>query len=472
MHNKISVTRQNKISLIAIITLYLGLVSCEQPGVVAYPEVPGLETSDLYTVTVNGHEIWTEKFLTSMDIDRLPDWFTGRPYTSVQQEVHFASFSCDGPVNVTIEIPEAINRVQVRPSEREIDTEIEDNRITFTLQGPDKLYIEIDDLPPLCFFANPPDENIPSPDDPDVIWFGPGEHRPGYIHMEDNQTIYIAPGAIVYGGIRTDGAKNIRVTGRGILDGGYEFNRMVRVDDSENVVFEGIMIRNGSGWINTVTNSRNVIYNDIRIASFGPSGDGINPLGSQNVIISNSFLRCTDDCIAIKSPEPDHIVEDILIENNTMVGYAFADGVTIGFETRGPYIRNITARNNDILLSRGGSRVDGHSGFSIVCDGPSVISDILFEDIRVEQADEKLFELIITEGQRYGDDMPGHISNVILRNVSWFHEGPISLVGYSEENKIETVIFENCFVGGLPLENVAGRIIETGPFVEDVNIIN
>jgi hypothetical protein len=463
---------QNKIIPAISILLLVACISCDRTRVTPYPAVPGLETSDVYTVIVNGHEIWTEKFVTGMDIGSLPDWFTGRPYTSVQQEVHFTSFSCDGPVNVTIQVPGNISSARVRPTHRGIDVSVDRNTIAFSLPGPDKLYIEIDELPPLCFFANPPDNNVPSPDDPDVLWFGPGEHRPGFIHMKDDQTIYIAPGAIVYGGIRTDGASNIRVTGRGILDGGYEFSRMVRVDDSENVIFEGIMIRNGRGWINTITGSRNVIYNDIRLASFGPSGDGINPVGSSNVIITNSFLRCTDDCIAIKSPEPGHIVEDILIENNTMVGFAFADGVTIGFETRGPYIRNVIARNNDILLSRGGSRVDGHSGFSIVCDGPSLISDILFEDIRVEQADEKLFELIITEGQRYGDDLPGKIRNVTLRNVSWFHEGPVSLAGYSRENSIETVIFENCLVAGQPFEQVAGRLLSKGPFVEDVRIMN
>jgi hypothetical protein len=463
---------QNKIIPGTGILLLLAFMSCDRTRVITYPAVPGLETSDVYTVMVNGHDIWTEKFVTGMDTGSLPDWFTSRPYTSVQQEVHFSSFSCDGPVNVTITVPSDISSARVRPSHRGIDVSVDRNTIAFSLQGPDKLYIEIDELPPLCFFANPPEENVPDRDDPDVIWYGPGEHRPGFIHLKDNQTIYIAPGAIVYGGIRTDGASNIRVTGRGILDGGYEFNRMVRVDDSEMVIFEGIMIRNGRGWINTITNSRNIVYNDIRIASFGPSGDGINPVGSGNVIISNSFLRCTDDCIAIKSPEPDHVVEDILIENNTMIGYAFADGVTIGFETRGPYIRNVIARNNDILLSRGGSRVDGHSGFSIVCDGPSLISDILFEDIRVEQADEKLFELIITEGRRYGDDLPGNIRNVTLRNVSWFHEGPISLEGFSRENRIETVIFENCLVAGKPFEQVAARLLSKGPFVEDVRITN
>jgi hypothetical protein len=444
---------------------------CSEPAAVyPYPAVPGLVTSEKFVVEVNGQEIWTEQFRTSMNIEGLPDWFTSRPYTSVQQEVHFASFSCEGPISVQIRVNGNISSARVRPASREIAAEISGNELTFTLPGPDKLYIEIDDLPPLCFFANPVEGDIPSADDPDVIFFGAGEHRPGYITLTDNQTLYIAPGAVVYGGIRIDGAENIRVTGRGILDGGFEFSRMVRVDNSENISFDGIMIRNGSGWINTITNCRNVVFDDIRVVSFGPSGDGINPLGSQNMVISNCFFRCTDDCVAIKSPEPDHVVRDILIENNTMIGYAFSDGVTIGFETRGPSISNVVVRNNDVLLSRGGSRVDGHSGFSIVCDGPSVISEILFEDNRVEQADEKLFELIVTEGQRYGDDLPGKISNVTIRNVSWFHEGPISLVGFSETNNISGVTFENCYVGNIPLSEIADKVMHLGPFVERVEI--
>src|SRR5690606_17759083 len=112
--------------------------------------------------------------------------------------------------------------------------------------------------------------------------------------------------------------------------------------------------------------------------------DGINPAGSQNVRITNCFLRCTDDCIAIKAPDYNHPVKDVFVANNIMIGFAYADGVTIGFETNAESISNVLVRNCDILLARGGSRVDGHSGFSIICDGPAVISNILFEDIRVE----------------------------------------------------------------------------------------
>ncbi len=66
----------------------------------------------------------------------------------------------------------------------------------------------------------------------------------------------------------------------------------------------------------------------------------------------------------------------------------------------------------------------------------------------------------------------GTIRNVTVRNVSWFHEGPVSLEGFSENNKIENVIFENCMVENQPLAEVMQRILEIGPFVEGVKIIN
>ncbi|PWG68082.1 hypothetical protein DF186_25840, partial [Enterococcus hirae] len=76
-------------------------------------------------------------------------------------------------------------------------------------------------------------------------YFGPGIHRPGYIELTDDETVYIAAGAIVYGGIRAKNVSNIKVLGRGILDGNYEHRRMVLIEDSRNILFEGITIRNG-----------------------------------------------------------------------------------------------------------------------------------------------------------------------------------------------------------------------------------
>ncbi len=438
-------------------------------SVIVYPAIPGLTTSDVFSVTVDGKNIWTEKFRTHFDISAFPDWFL-EPYTKVQQEIHQASFSCVGRVRVNIQVPIAVNRVSIHPLSRAIQASSSGTMVTFSLPGPGKYFIQIDSLPPLFLFADPIEQEHFSPSTPGILYYGPGVHRAGYITLRDSETVYLAPGAIVYGGIRAKGVHHVRVLGRGILDGASEFDQMVLVEDCRDVRVEGVMIRNGLGWTNTLVHSDGVSYRGVKVISFGPAGDGIDPLGSRNVTIADCFLRCTDDCIAIKAPTRGQNVKNVLVERNVLIGFAFSDGVTIGFETNADSISTVTVRNCDVILARGGSRVEGHSGFSIICDGPAVISHVLYENVRVEKSEIKLFELNITDGTKYGVGPPGYINDVMLKNVSWAHEGPIVLKGFDEQHRIQSVTFENCTVAGSPLRALQQKVMHIGGFVDEVAV--
>lgn len=454
--------------LIAFFAVFL-IASRAYPEAQPFPAIKGLEESKVYKVKAGKERVWVEGFRTSMDLATLPEWFTKDPRVAQQQEIHFADFAADGPTEIVITTRKRIKQAQVRPIARGIKPIIEGKRVRFTLPGPDKVYVEIDDLPPLCVFANPP--TLPAPAAaPGVIVFEKGVHEPGLIELTDGSTVYLAPGALVYGGLRAKGAKGIRVFGAGILDGGYRHEDMVRFEDCEDVRVEGITIRNGIGWTNTLVHCRDIHFKAVKVISFGPSGDGINPVNSSDVSISGSFFRCTDDCVAIKAPDPRFSTEGIRVFGNTMIGYAFADGVTIGFETNAPSISDIQIQNCDILMARGGSRVDGHSAFSIVCDGPSRIHDILFSELRVEDVEHKLFELIVTDGTLYGADKPGHIGDVTIKSVQWKHAAPISLKGFGPSNRVSTVAFEGCTVAGKSLESIEDPIFRIGPHVSDVTV--
>jgi hypothetical protein len=412
--------------------------------------VPGLTTSD-GSLTVNGESVWVEGYSSNFRPDQVPDWFLSQEFTRPPQRVNIANFSCSGAIEVEVRTHKLIESYAIRPTSRQIESACDGKVLRFRLSGPDKLYIEIKGLAPLCLFANPPEENVPKATDGDVsIWAGVSAEAD---RTQDNQTLTRR----ACRRLRVDQRqpKHARVLGRGVFDGEYQ-RRLVQLTKASEVRFEGVILRNGRSWQNTLTECDNITYENVKVISFGNSGDGINPVGSRDVTIRNCFLRCTDDCIAIKAPGKAQTVEQIRVLDNTLIGYATGDGVTIGFETNGPYIRNVLVKNCDILIARGGNRVDGHSAFSIICDGPSWITEVRYEDIRVEADVLKLFELQVTDGTKYQNDPPGHIRSVYLKDIRWAADRPIILKALTR-SIWSKASFDNCSVAGEPC--AAGRML-------------
>ncbi len=445
------------LKFVFFLILGIALSSCKSIDkkslIVLYPAIDSLVTSDAVVVQAEGQNVWVENLNRPVK-DGSPWWFYA-PETE-RMELNIASFSCSGQVHLDITFKNPVDSVFVRPLSKKIPFTKEGNKISLKLPGPCKLIIEVDSMPPLLVFADPIETYIPAQGDENLRVFGPGVHNPGVMTVTDNEQIYIAPGAIVYGAIEgsPDGAK---VFGRGILDGSKLERSGIRLNNASNVEFNGVTIRCGSGWQNTLYNCDSITYRNVKVMSFVPFGDGINPVSCRNFTIDDCFLRCSDDCIAVKafnrenkkwgSPGPG--AADIFVTNSIMVGYYCSDGFTIGFETNAPSIKNVNVKNCDILAAVGGSAIEGgHSAFSIICDGSAIIEDVTFEDIRVEKiAALKLFELNVTDGQIYTKSPPGAIKGVHLKNIQWANEAQIVLWGYDENHLVEDVSFEECTFG-------------------------
>ena len=79
--------------------------------------------------------------------------------------------------------------------------------------------------------------------------------------------------------------------------------------------------------------------------------DGINPCNSQDVRITDCFIRSDDDCVALKGlslNSPNNNVERITVEKCTL----WCDRARIfllGHESRAAFMRNVTLRNLDII---------------------------------------------------------------------------------------------------------------------------
>lgn len=449
--------------ILLILPVLISFVACTT-SVVSYPPPPGLVTSPDFSLKANGESIWVERIYN--DTANMDYMVYG---SKEMEDLNVANFSHAGPINIEIESSEVIESFLIRPKSRHIEAKVNGSRLTFSLEDPQKLYLEINDLPHLAIFANPLEVNPPESGDPNVLYFAPGSHQLGQIDLESNQTIYIEGGAIVYADVRGKDLQNVTIKGRGILQGN------VKISGTSDLNVSGIFNRNTRGWTNTLTNCRNSSYRNVKVFGYGSIWglDGINPVSCQNFTIDDCFMRCRDDCVAIKSMDYDLNVDSITVTNCVMVGWSCSDGVTLGFELNGGPVQNVLVKNCDILYARGGGRTDGHSGFSIVCDGPARVQNIRYEDIRVEEHVEfKNLELIITDGTLYGDDPPGHIKGVHMKNIHWENTGkPFVLSGFSSENLVEDIIFEGCYVGDRLLSGTSDASFQMNEFVKNVKFL-
>lgn len=428
----------------------------------AYPLPPGLAVSSEVTVEAGGTPIPVESLRPPYPAGA-PDWF--RVPATENMAVNIVRFSSAGPCRLAVHLTQPIKDLVVRPRHREIPVTGRGREFTLSLPGPCKLVLEMDPLPPLLVFADPPEENVPRPEEV-TRFFGPGVHTPGLMTLQDHERVYLAAGAVVYGGIR-GGPRGAKIYGRGILDGSRLNSSLVMLDRASQVEMEGIVTRCGRGWQNTLRNCDEILYRNVKVLSFVPYGDGLDPVCSRNIRIEDCFFRCSDDCIAVKGMKGGPKVSGITVRDCVMAGYTFSDGFTVGFEADTECIENVSVKNCDVLCALGGNKVGGHSAFSIICDGPAEVRNVTFEDIRVEENVTKLFELHVTDGAKIVNAPPGHIRDVRVKNVHWSSARPIILHGHNANHLVQEVTFEGCTVAGKPLTL---DHLQTNAFVKKVVI--
>lgn len=187
-------------------------------NVVVAPAPQGETLCEEYTLRVGGKEVPVYACrVSAMPFNQV---WPGYQRPLDQTEVAgLAYWEMSRPVRIEIESKRTVQGVVVRPANLKIKPTVEGNRIAFDLDRPRQVVVEVNGMhQALHLFGNPPETDVPAKDAAGVRYFGPGVHQAGKIVMENNQTVYIAPGAVVYGSIHATGAKKIRIAGRGILE--------------------------------------------------------------------------------------------------------------------------------------------------------------------------------------------------------------------------------------------------------------
>lgn len=437
-----------------------------QAVVATYPAPDQEPRSSDYEIWAGGQkvDVYTARTLDAPFAGK--EWDFGGAYS-------FANFDTSGEVEVRIKARRSLENLVIRPEGKGVRQRLEGtNTVVLTLPGPRKLSIEPEGKKgPLLLFANPMEESVPKAGDPGVVYFGPGIHQAGRIVLGGNQTLYLAGGAVVKGGVEAFG-ENIRIRGRGILDSSdYEWRKgptpCVISLCGTNLDVSGITIRGASHWTIVPRNSRNVVVRGVKLCnSRVQNDDGINPCNSRNVLITDCFIRSDDDCVAMKGLDnslANNHVEDITVENCVL----WCDRARIfllGHESRAPFMRKIALRNLDII----------HFTMTAFLFEPGEemrLEDVTVEDVRIHgEGQGELIRLRPVVNQYMDKKVPGHVQNVRFSRLAVSgRPGPyrVQLEGADADHQVKDVTFEHITRAGEKLQ-ADSVYFEVGKHVQGV----
>ncbi len=434
-------------NIILMISCLMASITAISQNLVTYNVPGGYKYSahnDTFTVQVrpvNGK--WQDLFEYNVEVD-----------LDTKSKASMVSFDFEGKVEVKVRKNNGlIQQVKIRPLSKGIMPEIQGNIVTFFLDKPTKLSIECngDKLHNLHLFANAIETDIPKPDDPDVIYFGPGIHQPkdlpgDVFHIPSNKTVYLHGGAIVKGKFLVDHAENVKIIGRGIV---MQPERGVEITYSKNVTVEGLLFINPKHYTIYGGQSNGITIKNIKSFSSNGWSDGIDLMSCSNVTIDDVFMRNSDDCIAIYAHRWNfygnasnyHIKNAILwadIAHPTNIGLH-------GNAKQGDTIQNIRFSHIDILEHDEDDR--NYQGcMAISGSDNNYIRNITYEDIRIEDIQEgQLFNFRVYFNEKYSAAPGRSIENITLKNISYNGclPNPSLIKGYASDRKLKDIHIEN-----------------------------
>ena len=435
---------------IFITSILLGAIqsATAQNQLVTYPAPKGAELMNDFTVKVReAGKDWKsiDTYLIKVDEVR-----------KTQHNVENASmsyFDFSGEVEVSVTFNHGtIQAGRIRPLSYGIAPSIEGNTMTFKLDCPRNLSVEVngDIFHNLHLFANPIDEKKPKKlKDKNLIYFGPGIHTfPGdTLNVPSGKTVYIAGGALVKGCIQVVNAQNVKILGRGIVI--PERWAGLRIVNSKNVLVEGVITTQcPTGGSDSIT-----IRNVKSINSYG-WGDGMNVFASNNVLFDGVFCRNSDDCTTVYGTRLGFTggCKNITMQNSTLwADVAHPIFIGIHGDVENPEIlENLNYINIDILDHKE-KQLDYQGCLAINAGDNNLIRNVRFENIRIEDFRQgQLVNLRIFYNEKYCKAPGRGIENVLFKDISYTGENAevSMIIGYDKERKVKNIRFENLQING------------------------
>ncbi len=443
-------------------------------------------TSQTAAVTVNGYDL----FVYDVMVNHEHIWNANtQPATTPM-----TYFDFEGAAHIRIRMPGlegAVESAQVLPSAWGITPRVAEGAVDFTITQPGQYTVVFNGSvsKALHIFANPLETDVPDPDDPDVFYIGPGEWVMDAIALQDNQTLYISGGAVLHSIISVANASNVRICGRGLIDGGDypawnqpgSYARVpIDLNHSKNVTVEGIGIVNSNCWNLNSYSSKNVTIDNVKIISGRQNGDGFTFQSCTDHLVTNSFARTWDDSLVIKNYSGS--TRGITFKN-MQVWTDLAQSMEIGYETdKGltldPEISDVLFEDITVLYNFHKPVISIHNSDDAFVHG------ITYRNILVENAlmqgdngsNKELIEMTLQNSawSTVRDEF-GSIDDVLIDGLTVINtvDGKMPrsrLSGQSEDNRITNVTLRDVNILGKPITTLKEMKLSIDDYCEGIVI--
>lgn len=433
------------------------------------------------------------------------------------RDASMVHFDFSGTVELEIvKNSDAVESVAIRPLSYGIDFRQEGNKIILKLDRPRKFSLEVngDRFHNLHVFACAPEENVPLPDAPEVLFLKPGTYHsqeilryittvnpvtgktpdiiyfaPGMHFIEDyiayipsGKTVYIAGGAAVVGSIHCYNVQDVTIRGRGVI---YlteiERNRYLgglRLSYSKNIRIEGIMVINPSVFSIVVGETSQVYIKDFKSFSCTGWSDGIDFICGSDSVVEDVFLRNSDDCITVYGNLQKFSggSRNITVRNAILwadVAHPILIGTHGDAKKDGDILEDLCFEDIDILNHH--EPQENYQGcMSINVGDRNTARNIRFENIRVEQFElGRLLDVRVFFNPDYNPAPGKKIENIYFKNITYTGRGelPSRIMGYDGERIVDGITIENLVINGKHILNAEDGNMEIGEFTKDIKFI-
>ena len=454
----------------AVAVLFLALLSADVPALAdqtlltIYEGPKTMQSSSAASVSVNGYEL----FVYDVMVNHEHIWNANTQPSSTPM----AYFDMQGRAVVEVRmpgLPRPVESAEVLPQSWGITPVVEDGTVRFTVTEPGQYTVVFNGSvnQALHLFVNPLETDVPDPDDPDVFYIGPGEWAIDAISLSDGQTLYLSGGAVLHSIISVASAKNVRICGRGIIDGsdypawnqpGSYARVPIDLNHSRDISVEGIIVANSNCWNVNSYSSKNVTIDNVKIISGRQNGDGFTFQSCTNHLVTNCFARTWDDSLVIKNYSGS--TRGITFRN-IQIWTDLAQSMEIGYETdKGltldPEISEVLFEDITVLYNFHKPVISIHNS------DDAFVHDITYRNIVVENAfmqgdngfNNELIEMTLQNSSwSTVRDEFGSIDQVLIDGLTVLNtaDGKVPrsrLSGHDEEHRITNVTLQNVTILG------------------------